>query len=604
MTTTRVLALAAVVLLCVVCSDDPQSGQPDSGQPDDGGTPVDAGAPPCEAGSWTCSKDAHVLRRCVGGAWREVRCMADQGRLCEQGACVDPWRYGSPAWPTCSDEPLATKESLAEKAAAYDAIAERLHLHPKLKRIASVDLFKQEVACPPGATPPCYAPTVDPAQATPADVERWHSGENDGLWNALYMASQAYRHAASRSPQALSNLRLTMEGERDRMAITGVPGLFTRQLIPPGVAGLACPADDAKYAVDKEKDDNRWVKIKDDGCVWVVEDGAWKATKHCGLEAFAGYCWLDNVSQDEYTGHMYALGLIWQLVDDDRIKRDAAELLEQVGRHLVQNNLTLVDWDGRVVEHGRLYATAFIVPPGFGAALAMDFVLMAAVASGREDLGDFYNSCLLQLRGPSKCLPWPLEQPRPYTEYLTDPDLLLAFPGTDGCLSNFNGHSMMGSAMFSLVGFERDPARRRLVQDTFDLYMMRADSPKAGIKQHNSWYDFMWAAHKRLGPGSDGPDHAAVEDGICMLRQFPARKTEPDMSSEALYRHYCDGRLKNSLAREAIPVAHRCPTTFTWWSRAFRRESCTRKDWVIHAPTDYLLAYWMGRYYGFIPPEL
>lgn len=530
--------------------------------------------------------------------------MADQGRLCERGTCVDPWRYGAPSWPTCEDEPLGTVERLAQKASTYDALAARLHLHPTLKWIATVELDKEEVTCTAGATPPCYAAKVDPSQATQADVHRWHSGENDGLWNALYMASQAYRYAVTGAPEALANLRLTMEGERDRMAITGVPGLFTRQLIPPGVQGLACPTEDAKYTVDVEKDDNRWVKIKDDGCAWVVDGGVWKATKHCGLKQYAGYCWLDNVSQDEYAGHMFALGLIWQLVDDAQLKRDAAELLEQVGQHLMKNNLTFVDWDGRVTEHGRLYAMALIVPPGFGAAVAMDYVLMAAEASGRQDLRGFYDNCLLQKGGPRKCLPWPLEKPRPYTEYLADPGLLLAFPGKDGCMSNFNGHSMMMSGVFSLIGFERDPQTRRLVQEVFERSIMRAANPKAGLKQRNSWYNFMWAAHKRLGPGSDGPDLEAVEQGICMLKQFPAQKSMPAHSPAQLYRHGCVGRLKNSLAAEAIPVAHRCPTTFTWWNQAFKREVCVRQDWVIPAPTDYLLAYWMGRYYGFIPQEL
>ena len=42
---------------------------------------------------------------------------AAEGKLCEAGSCVDPWRFGSPVFSRCEDESRATPESLAEKAA-------------------------------------------------------------------------------------------------------------------------------------------------------------------------------------------------------------------------------------------------------------------------------------------------------------------------------------------------------------------------------------------------------------------------------------------------------------------------------------------------------
>ena len=34
------------------------------------------------------------------------------------------------------------------------------------------------------------------ATATWQDVDRWLSGENDGLWSALYLAAEAFRYAS------------------------------------------------------------------------------------------------------------------------------------------------------------------------------------------------------------------------------------------------------------------------------------------------------------------------------------------------------------------------------------------------------------------------
>jgi len=529
--------------------------------------------------------------------------MVEEGRVCEEGECVEPWRYGAPEWSTCPDEGNGTTESLAEKAAYYDEIAPRLHIHPDLKWIMSINLAQLEVPCPPGKDAPCYDSGVPEAIATHEDVVQWHTGENDGLWNALYMASQAYRFAVTDSPAALENLRLTMEGEVTRMEITGVPGIFTRQFIPPNIPGIGCPAEDKEYEVDVEKDDNQWVKIEEDGCVWVVDNQTqqWTGTTHCGLEKYAGWCWLDNVSQDEYAGHMFGLGAIAMLVNDPEIRATAVDLIEQVGEHLMVNHLTFVDWDQRITEHGLMYPTSMADPPGYLALLSMDYVLMAAVVSGRADLMEFYNQCLLQSGGPAECLPWPLEKPVPFTDYT---NTLLHFMGSDGCKSNFNNHAMLHSGMFSLIWFEWDPAMREFVQNVFDVGVMRAENPKAGLNQLNTWYNFMWAAHKKLGPLSDGPAYEAVEEGICQLKQFPASKSQSQKNPADLYPHYCEGRLGNSLAEFAIPVKDRCASGFTWWSNPFGRHSCSEAPWVIRHPSDYLLAYWMGRYYGFIPEEL
>ena len=133
---------------------------------------------------------------------------------------------------------------------------------------------------------------------------------------------------------------------------------------------------------------------------------------------------------------------------------------------------------------------------------------------------------------------------------------------------------------------------------------MRADSPRALIGQHNAWYNVMWASMKRLGPDSDGPAHQAVEDLVCSLRQFPASKARPTLDPGATYPHYCDGRLGGSQTEHPIPVAERCPSRFLWWGSPYGRSGCQAAPEQLKQPADYLLAYWMGRYFGFIPEAL
>ena len=581
------LAVFALAAAAITCDGDPAL-------PDD-----DSSGEPCAADTFECSDDATVLRVCSDGAWAEVDCWVASGQLCEEGACVDPWRYGSPQWSSCDDDPRATPESLTQKADYYDAIARRLHVHPQLRWASNVYLERAEAECPVGQDPPCYESLVSEELATYLDVETWLTGENDGLWSGLYLASQAYRYAVTGSKQALSNIELLLAGEVDRMAITGVPGLFTRQFIPPGVDGISCPTDPSSYTVDAEKDDNRWVKIEADGCVWTTDPDtlAWSASSHCGLDDYAGWCWLDNVSQDEYVGHMFALGALAQLVDDPGVQAIVTDLLGQVGEHLMVNDLAFVDWDGRLTEHGRLYPMALTDTPGYLAVMAMSFMLVAAEGSGREDLRAYYDDCLMQKNGTSECLPWPGQKPQPFTDYL--PALLL-YMGDGSCESNWNNFSMVMANFHHLLWLERDLAVRDLLHDALDTEAMRAAEDRALIEQRNAWYDVMWAAHKRLGPDSDGPDLQAVEDAVCSLRQFPASQHSPGKDNTDLYEHDCDGRKGDSMTADPLPVADRCGHTFLWWSNPYIRETCTERTWDIHQPGDYLLAYWMARYYGFV----
>ena len=588
--TSRSGALLFGCLAWGACSGDGPGPSEDAGPATDAAVDADGGdgaGPECAPDETGCSEDGTASRRCVGGRWQtDVECMRESGRLCEAGACVDPWRLGAPVFDGCVDDPLATAETLAEKAATYDEIAARLHLHPDLRWVAGVVLEA-------GASE---------SDATWQNVERWSTGENDGLWSSLYLASQAYRWAVTSDQEALDAIRSSLAGLQTRMEVTGVDGIFTRQFIPPGVRGIGCPEDLASYVPDLEKDDNVWVRIGDEGCLWVVDRDSmtWSVTEHCGLAAHAGTCWLDNVSKDEYAGHMLALAALAKLVDVPDVREVVADLLEKVGDHLIANDLTFVDWDGRRTEHGALYALALDDFPGFNAAMAMSFVLVAAEASGRADLRAFFDDCLLQRSGVRDCLPWPLEEPLPYTDYLDGAGMYI---GPEGCASNFNNISMHVLSMHELIWFERDPLVRERLQRSFDVDVMRpADLSRGALEQHNAWFDFLWAASKPLGPGSDGPAFDAVHDGLCMLQQFPAHYSVPAVPDRE--EAYCLNRFDEPAAELPRETAERCPTEFVWWRDPYDLDGCAEDRAHVLPPQGYLLPYWMGRYHGFVGDDL
>lgn len=560
----------------------------------------------CKSEAPVCSADAKKLTRCEGGKEVVTDCFG-AGQLCEAGACVLASRFGAPVYPSCPSEPHAAPGTLASKAAGYDDVARRLHVNPALGWALPVLLKGRTSSCAAGVTPPCVSatePAVPESTATQADVAAWFSGENDGLWSALYLTAQAYRYGATKSPEALSMIKLLLAGEVKRMQITGVPGVFTRQLIPPGVPGLSCPSADEEYLVDAEKDDNQWVQIREDGCVWVVarETHAWTKTDHCGLDDFKGWCWLDNVSKDEYAGHMLALAALLRLVDEAEVQATVRDLLGQVGSHLVQHELTLVDWDGRTTEHGHFSPAAFDDYPGFNAAMGLAY-LAAAIAAQRDPAVVAYrDQCVLQKSGRHPCLG--LQEPESFLLQLTAPNAAGLYVGPEACGSNYNNISMHMLSLLTLLLVEEEPAIRAIAQQHLEQEAFLADQPRALSKQHNALFDFIFAAMKSLGPGTSGPALDAVNDGVCQLRQFRASQARAEVRRTADQVPYCKNRFEEDVGQHPRETWQRCTKTFVWWSDPYDLDDCDANARVIDPPAGYLLPYWMGRYYGFISPEL
>lgn len=492
---------------------------------------------------------------------------------CKDGACDSSVMV----WDTCPNEPRATPSTLAQKAAAYEARMRSLHVDPDIGWTMGVVLKDG----------------VDPATATFGDIASWHTQENDGLWSSLYLAAEAFRYDVTRDPEALDMIRVLMASEVDRMAITGTPGIFTRQFTVPRWSGMSCPADDVAYKVAPNKGGNRWVKVNDAGCLSTVNaDDVWVTSDVCVDKKFAGGCFYDNVSKDEYSGHVFALGAVFKLVDDPAIRATAADLLGQVGTTLMEHHLNLVDWDGQITGSGRLSPTAGDDFPGFNAAMALAFLRVAADATGRADLRAFHDDCLLQKGGDTTCLAPEYPAIDPFGSYLPQAGLFFL----DGCTANYNNVSMHMQSLFDLLWFEDDPALLTSVRDALRVTAWTPDNPRPIRDQHNAWFDVMWATVGAVPESDDAV--AAVRDAACMLRQFPETKVQPTITPTA--DPTCENRFGEPAATTPFEVADRCPNTFLWWGDPYSLRACVADPTVIEPPQDYLLAYWMARDFGFL----
>jgi hypothetical protein len=141
--------------------------------------------------------------------------------------------------------------------------------------------------------------------------------DNDGLWTSMYLAGEAFRYAATGSEEALQNVRESLDGMERLFTINPVPGFPSRSFERSGY-------------IEQLSDPERWQHAED-------PEWDWKAT----------------TSSDEAIGHIFAFGVIAELVEKEDIKSQAINLIDTLMSHIVKNDFYLIDYDGKPTTWGR-----------------------------------------------------------------------------------------------------------------------------------------------------------------------------------------------------------------------------------------------------------
>ena len=139
--------------------------------------------------------------------------------------------------------------------------------------------------------------------------------DNDGLWTSMYLASQLYRYAVTKSPQAFQNSIDAFEAMERLHDINGIEGFPSRSYERTGYV---------------KHEQEHWHKTKDE--LW-----EWKCT----------------TSSDEAIGHYYAFALVAEIIEDENIKKRAINLIDIMTNHIVENDLYFVDYDGKPTQWGK-----------------------------------------------------------------------------------------------------------------------------------------------------------------------------------------------------------------------------------------------------------
>jgi hypothetical protein len=447
-------------------------------------------------------------------------------------------------WPTCSNHPSAT--TLAEKARYFDRVAREQHLAPDdLLR----NLYRTEDL---------------------QSVDHWEQHPNVILWSGMYLGAQALRYAVTGEQEALDNAQTVVRGLRDLTDVTGVTGLYGRSLTKPGVP---YNFDGSEYA--------------------------WEESTTPGYE---GWLWDNDVSKDGYDGLMFGYATALEHLGDTPVAAEVRKLVAEIAEHLISNGLQIIDVTGEVTEHGRLFQSAMDDFPGFNALLASSWVKVAAWAGDDASMDDFYYGCLMRKRPEVSCPVFDAVDMGPYIDTMEG---MLGLFRTD-CQQNYDNFDMCYQAIYPLLRQETDPELQQRLLGVLRSNMFHTTDPEfqSIAEIGNSMFTFMYA-----GLSCDGPDEVpfvrrAVDEAICKLKDFPTEKADRYIP-EGTQPEVCRSRLDNPVAAETIPLDEYHFDHYLWRLDFFEIQPERPEDLRhVYSPEDYLIAYWLGRYHGFIGPEL
>jgi hypothetical protein len=143
---------------------------------------------------------------------------------------------------------------------------------------------------------------------------RLEDSDNDGLWTSMYLAGQAFRYAVTGEEEALQNIRESLDAMERLYTVNPVPGFPARSFERRGY----------KY------EDKPWRR---------AEDTEWD--------------WKSTTSSDEAIGHIFAFGVIAELIDIADLREKAIMLIDTLMSHVVKNHFYLIDWNGEPTLWGK-----------------------------------------------------------------------------------------------------------------------------------------------------------------------------------------------------------------------------------------------------------
>jgi len=362
--------------------------------------------------------------------------------------------------------------------------------------------------------------------------------DNDGGYTGNYLAAQAYRYAVTKDPEARAHAVDTFRALRWLETMTPMPGFIARSVWAKGEIGHQ--ADHGSGDAPAEWHD--------------TADGLFE--------------WKGDTSSDEVCSHFYATKLFLEHVAQGEEIIQAKQHLASIANHLTDNGWNLVDVDGKPTRWGRWSPEYFtteegLYDRGLQCLQVLSFMKTAEVLAGDARAGEAYRQ-LVEMGYPDHTL----------RQRNTFPP--------DGVLHFLDGLALWSYA--NLLTYENDPllraTYRRSLERSYEVIRI----------EQNPWFNFVY--------GSLTGNDCEVGESVKHLREWPLdlivwsfqNSHRADLRTPLGYTVYKAG-IRPFSPRETEPMR--------WDHWTMQADGGTGGRDVIE-PGAWLLAYWMGRYHGFI----
>lgn len=422
------------------------------------------------------------------------------------------------------------------------------------KAMVFVDMVRKRHIRPPGLVGP--AVLVRPGDLSESFIE---DDDNDGEHTGMWMAAESLRYAVTGDPAARENARAAFRAMEVLQSATGTPHFIARSVLPAGAAPrhevdrVFTPEEllAMRHLDPREKPiEKRWIPSP---------DGKW--------------LWKRDASSDEVDGHLFGYAMYHALAADGNERARVAALVDRIVGGIVDNGFVLRDIDGKATRWGNWSPTSLNNDPNWNeerygnSTEILSHLGVAFQLTGKEKYRDAARLLVSKHGYAANMAKLAYVTPSEQT-HINDELLGMVFP-------NLFRH---------LVLPELEAPARQAIRQWHEL-----GSGRDGIPFYDFVYNTFSGKRVGLGPAMD------------VLRRWPLDMIEWTVDN----RFREDVVFDRTPGRDGVRLTEILPRDemgLQMWDQepyfAVIGRGGTRED----RPVDWLLAYWMGRYWGIIGP--
>jgi len=283
--------------------------------------------------------------------------------------------------------------------------------------------------------------------------------------------------------------------------------------------------------------------------------------------------WKSDTSSDEIDGHFFAFYAYWEHIAKNDPK-EAALINKQITilmNYIVDNNYQLIDWDGERTRWGFWNPELLNDTPehygenGLNSAQILSFLKVAYYITENKKFKEHYDQLITKHGYLANVL----------TEKKVFPDM-----------NNHSDNQLGFVALYPLLQLEYDPKARRALQ--------------TAVRRHYRTLARDGSAFFYFAAATIDPDYVDIIGGVNNLRQIPTDRRQWKMTNsnrkDIIWNPY-KTRFNRVQLLNVLPADER---NFDRWNRNPYTADSGKGGNYEDDGGSWLLAYWMGRYHGFI----